>query len=73
MPVIIVKLAKGRTKAQKQQFVEAVTAAAEQMLNVNRDWVNIVFDEYPRDCWATGGTLHAIKFGHGCGKDGTEK
>jgi hypothetical protein len=25
----------------------------------------IVFDEYERDSWATGGTLHSIKFGEG--------
>lgn len=72
MPFINVKLAKGRTTEQKQKFAEAVTQAAADMLNVETSWVTVVFDEYDRENWATGGTLHSIKFGNGCGKE-TEK
>lgn len=72
MPFINVKLAKGRTSEQKQKFAEVVTQAAADILNVEADWVTIVFDEYDRENWATGGTLHSIKFGKGCGKE-TEK
>lgn len=72
MPIINVKLAKGRTVEQKQQFVEAVTKAAIEYLNVKSEWVNIVIDEYDRENWATDGTLHSIKYGKGYGKQGTE-
>jgi len=69
MPFINVKLAKGRTAEQKQNFVEAVTQAAVETLNVEADWITVVIDEYERDNWATGGTLHSIKFGKGFGKE----
>ncbi|BBU37883.1 hypothetical protein APP_01750 [Aeribacillus pallidus] len=72
MPFINVKLAKGRTAEQKQQFTEAITKAAAQILNVKEEGVTVVFDEYERDNWASGGTLHSIKFGEGFGKMGAE-
>jgi 4-oxalocrotonate tautomerase family enzyme len=72
MPFINVKLAKGRTAEQKQQFTEAITKAAAKILNVKEEWVTVVFDEYERDNWASGGTLHSIKFGEGFGKMGAE-
>lgn len=70
MPVINVKLAKGRSIAQKQQFVEAITREAARTLNVKEGWVTVIFDEYERENWASNGQLHSIKFGDGCGKDG---
>jgi 4-oxalocrotonate tautomerase len=73
MPYINVKLAKGRTVEQKQAFVEVVTKEAARLLNVEPEWVTVVFDEYDRENWATGGKLHSIKFGEGCGKQGTEE
>ena len=72
MPIITIKMAVGRTQEQKQEFAKAVTLAAVQHLNVESHWVNVLFDEYPRDCWASDGTLHSVKFGPGCGKDGTK-
>lgn len=71
MPVITVKMAKGRTNEQKQQFVEVITKEAANILNVKPEWVTIIFDEYERENWATGGKLHSIKFGEGFGKQGT--
>ncbi|AGK54460.1 tautomerase family protein [Bacillus sp. 1NLA3E] len=73
MPVITVKLAKGRTIKQKQQFVEAITNEAVKSLNVNKEWVTVIFDEYDRENWASNGQLHSLKFGEGFGKIGTEK
>lgn len=67
MPIISVKMAKGRTVEQKQQFVEALTRSAVQILNVKEEWVTVLIDEYERENWATGGTLHSIKFGEGFG------
>jgi 4-oxalocrotonate tautomerase len=73
MPVITVKLAKGRTVEQKQQFVETITKEAVKTLNVKKEWVTVIFDEYDRKNWASSGELHSIKFGEGFGKKGTEK
>lgn len=73
MPIITVKLAKGRTVKQKQQFVEAVTKEAVKTLNVKEEWVTVLFEEYERENWATGGELHSLKFGEGFGKEGTEE
>lgn len=72
MPIITIKLAVGRTQEQKQELAKAVTLAAVRHLNVESAWVHDLFDEYPRDCWATDGTLHAVKFGSGCGKEGAK-
>lgn len=71
MPIITVKLAKGRTVEQKQQFVEAITREAVNTLDVKEEWVTVLFDEYERENWATAGELHSIKFGGGFGKKGT--
>ena len=73
MPIINVKLAKGRTVDEKQRFSEAVTKSAAEILKVKEEWVTVIFDEYERENWAAGGTLHSIKFGEGCGKAGTEE
>lgn len=72
MPIISVKMEKGRTVAQKQQFVEAVTREAVQTFNVKAERVTVIFDEYERENWASGGELHAINFGDGCGKEGVK-
>lgn len=48
MPVISVKPAKGRTAEQKQRFVEAVTTACVDILDVKPEWVTVLFDEYER-------------------------
>ncbi len=72
MPFITVKLAKGRTVEQKQQFAEVITKEAVNFLNVQEEWVTVVFDEYERENWASAGQLHSIKFGDGFGKQGTE-
>jgi len=68
MPIINLKMAKGRSAEQKQVFTEKVTALAVETLNVKAEWVTIIIDEYERDNWATEGTLHSIKFGEGFGK-----
>lgn len=72
MPIINIKLAKGRTIEQKQQFVEVITNEAEKILGVKKEWVTVIFDEYDRENWASNGELHSIKFGEGFGKKGTE-
>jgi len=71
LPIITVKMAKGRSVEQKQIFAETITREAAKLLDVKEEWVTVLFDEYDRDNWATGGVIHSIKFGEGLGKKGT--
>ena len=68
MPIISVKMVKGRTLAVKRKLAKEITDAAVKNLKVLPEWVNIVIEEYPRENWATGGELHCDKFGKGFGK-----
>lgn len=72
MPIITVKLAKGRSEETKRAFAAAVTEAAERLLGVKSEWVNVQFQEFERENWATGGELHSDKFGQGFGKAGAK-
>ena len=73
MPVITVKMAKGRTIKIKREFVKAVTDSAVKILDVKSEWVTVLFEEFERENWATGGFLHSDKFGKGCGKKKKKK
>lgn len=73
MPVINVKMAVGRSQETKQELAAALTREAARILEVEPEWVTIIIDEYPRDNWASGGELHAIKFGPGFGRQGTRE
>lgn len=72
MPIITVKLAKGRTIKQKQQFAEVITQEAANSFNVKEEWVTVLFEEYERENWASNGQLHSLKFGEGFGKQGVK-
>jgi len=72
MPIINLKLAKGRTLEQKREFVKKVTSVAVDTLNVKAEWVTVIIDEYERENWATDGEIHSIKFGEGFGEAGTK-
>lgn len=71
MPIISIKLAKGRSVDQKRELAQAVTDAVAEKLDVKREWVTVLFEEYDRQNWATGGELHSDKFGEGFGRQGT--
>ena len=71
MPILTIRLAKGRPLETKRALAQAVTKAAADILNVHPEWVTVLFEEYERENWATGGELHADKFGPGFGKAGT--
>lgn len=72
MPIINLKIAKGRSESQKQEFVKKVTELATEILDVKSEWVTVIIDEYERENWATDGTLHSIKFGEGFGTHSTK-
>ena len=71
MPIITVQLGKGRSEATKQSVAEKITNLVVEELDVEREWVTVLFQEYERENWASDGTLHSIKYGKGFGKDGT--
>ena len=73
MPIITIKMAKGRTEDQKQELAASITAEAVRILEVEPAWVTVLFDEYERENWASGGELHSLKFGNGFGKQGVNE
>lgn len=73
MPVISVKIARGRSMDTKQELVEAITDDVVRILEVDPDWVTVLIDEYDRENWASAGQLHAIKYGPGYGTPGTDQ
>jgi 4-oxalocrotonate tautomerase len=68
MPIISIKIAKGRTTEQKRMIAKAITDSVVSILDVKPEWVSVLFEEYDRENWSTGGELHIDKFGAGCGK-----
>ncbi|MEN6416463.1 MAG: 4-oxalocrotonate tautomerase family protein [Armatimonadota bacterium] len=73
MPIVTVRLAKGRDIATKRAVVEAVTNAVVSTLNVRPEWVTVLLEELDRENWSTGGELHIDKFGEGFGEQGVGK
>jgi len=63
MPIINLKIAKGRSEEKKQELVSEITKVVVKTLNLKPEWVSIIIDEYEHENWASGGTLHSIKFG----------
>lgn len=70
MPIITVRLAKGRSSEMKRAAARAITDGAAEALGVPANLVTVLFDEYDRENWATGGELHSDKLGPGYGLAG---
>ena len=70
MPIVSIKLAKGRSIEQKRKLVKAVTDAVVSALEVKPEWVSVLIEEFDRQNWATGGELHSDKFGEGFDRQG---
>ncbi len=68
MPIISIKLAKGRPAQQKRRLAKALTDAAASILDVEPILVTVLIEEIDRENWATGGSLHIDKYGPGFGK-----
>lgn len=73
MPIISIKLAKGRSLEKKQELVEVITSDIVRILEVKPEWVTVLIEEFERENWASAGELHAVKYGPGFGADGTQK
>jgi 4-oxalocrotonate tautomerase len=72
MPVVSIRIARGRSVDEKRSLVESVTGAIVKALDVKPEWVTVLIEEFERENWATGGVLHQDKLGPGFGKRGTE-
>ena len=57
MPTYHVEIMEGRTLAQKQQLVEAITRVSVEILGGQPESVDIIITDIRRDNWATGGVL----------------
>jgi len=73
MPVITIRIGKGRSIEKKRALANGITKIVAETLDVKPEWITVLIDEYERENWATGGHLHADKFGPGYGKDGVEE
>ena len=68
MPIITIKIAKGRSIDQKRELVKSITNSVVTSLDVEPEWVSVLIEEFDRENWATDGEIHVDKFGDGCGK-----
>lgn len=57
MPIITVDLFEGRSREQREQFAQAVTNAAVEILKAPADHTWVVFQDHPKTHWAMGGKL----------------
>jgi len=49
MPVVSVKMAKGRSLEVKRRLVAEITKVITDTLDVKREWVTVMLDEYERE------------------------
>lgn len=68
MPIVNVKIAKGRPIKIKRKLVKGLTDIIVKTLDVKEEWVTVLIEEFDRKNWSTGGKLHSDKFGKGFGK-----
>lgn len=68
MPIVSIRMAKGRNIDVKRRLAAGVTRAVAESLDLPPELVSIQIEEFDRENWATGGELHIDKLGPGCGK-----
>jgi 4-oxalocrotonate tautomerase len=57
MPVVTIRMSKGRTLEQKRQLADRITSDIVSILDVDPDWVTILIEELDRENIAKAGTL----------------
>lgn len=62
MPILRVSLWSGKSEKQKAELAAALTDTMVQVGNVPAQAVTILFEELPKENWASGGTLHSELF-----------
>jgi 4-oxalocrotonate tautomerase len=71
MPIVTVQMA-GRDVEVKRRLAGEITRVLVEALDVEPEWVTVLFQEMERENWASGGLLHSDKYGPGYGHQGTE-
>jgi 4-oxalocrotonate tautomerase len=66
MPVVTIRIAKGRPVERKRALAKAVTDVVAENLDVKSEAVILIIDEYDGDDWAIGGVLHSDKTTSDC-------
>ncbi len=59
MPILRVSLWSGRTKEQKAELAKVLTDAMVKVAKVPPEAVTVMFEELPKDNWASKGILHS--------------
>ena len=59
MPILRVSLWAGRTKEQKTELAKALTDTMVKVAKVPPEAVTVMFEELPKENWATNGVLHS--------------
>jgi 4-oxalocrotonate tautomerase len=67
MPIVSIKIAKGRPVDIKRNLVKSVTKAVASSLELSPELVTVLIEEIERENWSTGGELHSDKYGGGYG------
>ena len=62
MPILRVSLWSGRTREQKAQLARALTDTMVKVAEVPAEAVTVMFEELPKENWASKGTLHSELF-----------
>ena len=62
MPLLRVSLWSGRTKTEKAELARALTETMVRTATVPAEAVTVVFEEFPKENWATAGQLHSERF-----------
>lgn len=62
MPIVTIKIAKGRSVDRKRKLAKAVTEALVSTIDVRPEWVTVVIEEFDRENYATAGELHSDKY-----------
>ncbi len=68
MPIVTIKIAKGRSKEIKRNLVASVTDTIAKTLEVEAQHISVLIEEFDRENWSTGGKLHIDKYGEGFGE-----
>lgn len=68
MPIVSIRIAKGRDIEVKRRLAAETTRAVAGALGLPPELVTVQIEEFDRENWATGGELHIDKFGPGFGK-----
>ncbi len=58
MAIVTVRVGRGHGVETKRRLVEALTAALTDTLDVPRDAITILIEEYAREDWTTGGDFN---------------